>query len=500
MTQQSLESERDVLPPGARGEDAPPAGAFGAAGGDVPAAADDSHHRATRRRRLGLAIVTSLCSRALALVIPLVCLPLFVRYLGKEGYGLYETVAALAVWLSLTNAGLYMGLQNRLQDCHVSGDRALARGYVSSVWTVLAAGSLVGVIVITVVTPLINWNALLEISTPQVGRATGAAFWCASVIAFANIVVSLPGAVYSAHQELHVANLWEGVGRVATIVASVAVVWTNFGLPGVVIASAGAPALVRGVNFAWFFIGEKPWLRPSLRLFDARLLRGTLSDGLYAFILQMAVVAIYQSDKLIIGVALTPERVTPYAVVGRLFLVAYGAYFILLMPLWPAYGDALRRGDVNWVRRGVRWSLLVGCGGVALCGLTLLMTGHWVIPLWTRTPGIVVSRSLILAMTATFVLRAWIDARTIAFNAVGAFRPQIVFFAAHAVLNFILAVALAKPYGVEGVAWATPISALLTSAWGYPVLMRRLLRERQASASASAAAGAGAAAPGGAAG
>jgi Na+-driven multidrug efflux pump len=50
-----------------------------------------------------------------------------------------------------------------------------------------------------------------------------------------------------------------------------------------------------------------------------------------------------------------------------------------------------------------------------------------------------------------------------------------VFFGAHAVLNFVLALALAKPFGVEGVAWATPISALLTSAWGYPWMMRKYI-------------------------
>jgi len=29
---------------------------------------------------------------------------------------------------------------------------------------------------------------------------------------------------------------------------------------------------------------------------------------------------------------------------------------------------------------------------------------------------------------------------------------------------------------VEGVAWATPLTALVTSTWGYPWMLRRLLR------------------------
>jgi len=51
----------------------------------------------------------------------------------------------------------------------------------------------------------------------------------------------------------------------------------------------------------------------------------------------------------------------------------------------------------------------------------------------------------------------------------------------------------AKQWGVDGVAWAIPISTLLTSAWGYPLMISRCIRMKQAAA-AAAANGAGAAA------
>jgi Na+-driven multidrug efflux pump len=47
------------------------------------------------------------------------------------------------------------------------------------------------------------------------------------------------------------------------------------------------------------------------------------------------------------------------------------------------------------------------------------------------------------------------------------------------VLNLALALMLARPFGVEGVAWATPISAMLTSVWGYPWLMKKLIYSKQ---------------------
>ena len=281
--------------------------------------------------------------------------------------------------------------------------------------------------------------------------------------------------IYNAYQEQHRYAVWDGMARILTLGACVTIVHTRFGLVGVLFAAYGMSVLVRLVNVIVLLSFEKRHLRPSFSLFEMRLVRTALSDGIYMFVLQFAVMAIFQSDKLVIGTLLTPADVVPFSVVGRGFLIGYGIFIILLSPLWPAYGEAIRRGDIAWMRRGVRLATMVGCGGILIWGTTLLIAGKWVFPLWTRAPDMVVPRSLILAMTATFALRAWVDSRTIALNSVAIYKPQIFFFGAHAILNFGLAVLLAKPFGAVGVAWATPIASLLTSAWGYPWLMKKHL-------------------------
>jgi O-antigen/teichoic acid export membrane protein len=99
-------------------------------------------------------------------------------------------------------------------------------------------------------------------------------------------------------------------------------------------------------------------------------------------------------------------------------------------------------------------------------------------PVLARFPaaaGVHVSRSLILAVTITFVLRAWVDSRSIILNSVNILKPQIVFYTGHAVLNLILAIVLVKPFGVEGVAWSTPITAAVTSVWGYEWMIKRYI-------------------------
>jgi O-antigen/teichoic acid export membrane protein len=203
------------------------------------------------------------------------------------------------------------------------------------------------------------------------------------------------------------------------------------------------------------------------------------------FLLQMAVMVMFQCDKVIIGVVVSPAAVTPYALLGQLFVVAYGLLMIVLGPLVPAYGEAFRRRDTPWIRRHLRLSLLAGFGLVGGCGAVLLLFGHQVFGRWTHGQVTGVPRTLTLAMTAMFLLRVWVDCRSAILNPANVLRPQVRFFMAHLVLNAILALALAKPFGVAGVAWATPIAGLMSTAWGYPWLLAKVLRENSPATAAS---------------
>ncbi len=445
------------------------------------AAADPDAHGRERSRRLRLSVLSGVLLKPLALLTPLVTTPLFLKYLGDEGYGLFQTVLGLSVLLSLSNAGLQLGLMNRLIDCHVSGDRVAARRYISSLTITLAVILTVAAVLWTIATYVVDWASFFKVSDPQIAAATPWIVWITGIATLAGLLFGLPITIYFAYQETVRVYLWDGIARIATLLASIGVVYTHFGLIGVAVATAVTPVAVGGVNNLVLF-AQRPWLRPRLMDFDRSIVRGTLGDGFYMFLLQMAVIALFQCDKLIIGSNISAKAVTPYALLGQVFVMAYGAFMVLLSPLWPAHGEAYRRGDIPWIRRKVNFSLAVAFTLIVGCSVVLLGFGDTLFRLWTHGKVTHVPRTLILAMTALFLLRAWVDCRAVVLNPANILLPQVRFFLAHMGLNLILALALVKPFGVAGVAWATPIAALFTTAWGYPWLLNRALKERAATA------------------
>jgi len=445
---------------------------------DSPASAAPAlhAHRTERIRRLKVSLVSSLLVKPLSLITPMVVVPLFLRYLGSEGYGLYESIGALVAWLAVMNLGAGMGLLNKLMDCHVSGDREAARRYLSSLLIPLSMIVLVGALIVVAVTPLVGWADMFGVNDPRLAKQLPVAIAVAGITTLLAVLVDLPGQVYAAYQELHRSSAWEAAARLAGIGAAFAVVHTHLGLVGAILAAGAAPVVVRLINIGSMLAYEKPWLRPSLTMFDRRLLRATLSQGIFLFVLQLGVLTLYQADKLIIGIVLGASQVTAYAVLGRLFLIAYGVYMLVLTPLWPAHGEAIRRGDLAWVRRAVNLSALLGCSLMLGFGSFVVIFGRPLVHFWTRGQQVNFSTSLIVAMSATFALRAWVDCRSVVLNSVPVLVPQLLFYGGHALLNVVVAIAAAKRFGVEGVAWATPLTALVTSTWGYPWMLRRLLR------------------------
>jgi hypothetical protein len=93
-----------------------------------------------RYRRASLTASASIFSQALGVLISIVSVPLTVRYLGQERYGVWLTISSLMTWMTMTDFGLTgNALINLMSEAHGTDNRVLARQYASSTfWTLIA--------------------------------------------------------------------------------------------------------------------------------------------------------------------------------------------------------------------------------------------------------------------------------------------------------------------------------------------------------------------------
>jgi O-antigen/teichoic acid export membrane protein len=158
-------------------------------------------------------------------------------------------------------------------------------------------------------------------------------------------------------------------------------------------------------------------------------------------------------DPILLTRALGLESSAQYAIASRLFSAAALVQFFIL-PMWPAFGEALARGDSAWAKRALHkcllWSLIISTlTGVLIAFAVPFLTKTWV-PQIRAVPV-----SVLLAFVAAAPLGAYGGTMSAILNNRGTLRSQLFFYGAASVAAFVLKIVLIPVVGASGVVWGT---------------------------------------------
>jgi O-antigen/teichoic acid export membrane protein len=268
--------------------------------------------------------------------------------------------------------------------------------------------------------------------------------------------------VYAAYQEAFVSGLWAVAALVVGLVATLAAVQHRAPLPTLLVAVTVPPLLVTAVNCLVLFGWQRRQLRPSLRTFRKSTARELLSSGMLFLVLQLAFGVAYASDNVIAARVTTVEQVTLLAVVAKPFSLLATLLGFALTPLWPAYGEAVARGDHRWATRMFCRSLL-GVAALATLGSALLvplgprLLAWWVGRAVDPTTGLLVSQAvwtICLAVGSTM---------GVFMNGINLLRPQMALALVATVLAPAAKTWMVGRWGLVGIGWGNVLAWLVVS-------------------------------------
>jgi len=225
------------------------------------------------------------------------------------------------------------------------------------------------------------------------------------------------------------------------------------------------------VEFGWV----RPWLRPAWSHVTRAVAGRIFHLGVWFFVIQLAMTVGYATDYFVVAQVLGSSEVTQYAVPARLFAFIGMLVGMLMTPLWPAYGEAMARGDVSWVKRTLVRSLTLTLALTLVPCVVFVVFGRPIIHLWVGD-AVTPSYSL-LAGFAAWALVSGLGATVAIFlNGASVLRFQAVCAVLMAVAALALKIVFAGRWGVAGVPWAVVIA--YTVFWAIPtaVYIPRLFR------------------------
>jgi O-antigen/teichoic acid export membrane protein len=435
------------------------------------------HFHAGRGGRAKLALTSNLASRVVLTLASLMVMPITVRYLGNEGYGLMVVMTNVVGWLQFSNLGIGAALQNPLTQAYSERNVAEQQELLSTAIASLAGISLVLLIGGAVAFFSVNWVSVFPPATSRFVHEIPLALLVVFLGFVSSLMWSFVGPLYAARQELHLASVPSLAAGLLNFAGTLLAVQLDLGLVGVVLASVGCTSVVHTLFALWtLYLRGFPELVPRWSNCSVRAWRALSERGWNFSLMQVCTIAFFQADAFIIAHFLTASDVTPYSVAQKGFAVVAGLFAVVTGSLWSAYGDAKAARDVDWIRRTqrtMRWLFLAGYGGLAVA---MVLVGHRALGWWVgeaAAPGPL----LIAAVACYFCAREWTSLHAGILNGLDVIGPQIWVLAVSAILILALNVLAVRAFGAVGLAMAGFIGFSALSVWYLPLLVTRALRQ-----------------------
>ncbi len=429
-----------------------------------------------RTRRLLAVGAATYVGRMGGALAPLICVPLARDVLDAERFGVWMMLSGLLAFFTFADLGIGYALLNRVtavQAGAASQRRAeLTAELVAGYACTLALGLFLLLL-------WCLWWGWASDPTVLVGAVSAAqrpdvlAGMAAFAVLFAlNLPAALIQKVQLGAQDGHWVGLAQFGASALTLVALPLSLLSGGGLATLMLATLGVQLLVNVASTFWW-LRRQQCLTLRLAALQAGRVQALVRTGAIFFALQLVGALLFQSDAIVITQVLGPAAYGDFSVVQRLFLLLGAGLAAGFSGLWPAFGDAVARGELQWVRKTLFRALLV-TGVAALLGvLVLLAAMDLIVVRWlheVRAPTL----ALCAALTAWTVVEAAGAVGGACMNGAKLLRVQLAVGALTAVLAFGSKWWAVAAWGPVGAVLATMGAYLLVAVPSQFYIFRRL--------------------------
>ncbi len=399
--------------------------------------------------------------RAIAVIASFLAIPIMIRYLGQEQFGVWSTLLTVMSWIIFFDLGVGNGLRNKVAESLAKEQINEAASYVGSAYTLIGIIALGLWAVLTFGSYFVPWQTVFN--TDSISNSTiRETVQIAVFFIILNFWIGLIAALLGAVQQTALIALGQ-------LISNLLVLGLLFFLSRMTDASISNLAFVYGLSIVVAnvllsvkFYRARPELRPRTCL-NKRHVVPLLTVGLQFFLIQLASLVIFTTDKMLITQLFGPKYVTQYEVVFKLFSLVGFAHGLISAPLWSAYTDAYHRGDISWVRKMLVRQLLIFFA-VLICVLILVAFSNELLDLWLGSDlGAPVSLVWALALLAT--VSVWNNIFGFVLGGLGKVRLGSIYTCFTAVLNIPVSYffSINMGFGLSGIVYGTVASIAISS-------------------------------------
>ena len=365
------------------------------------------NHASRRSKSIQLAVVTSFLSKAGTILLQLLSIPIAVRVLGREEFGLYTTVNLTLSTVSLLQVGVGPALTHGLTRARAANDDLKQRELGSTAFFLMAGIATLTGIALACVLLFVPLASIFGDAFVGKESALRPALWTGLGLFLMLFVLNLTERVREGHLEVASNNLWGAAGNgMAACFVGIGV-WCVPQVWFLVIAVHGAMVISKLFNTVTLW-RKHPLMLPSWKHARPATARHLFSDGL-AFSTCCLITGIveYNLCGWMVGRVGGPSAIALYGVFISLTIMQLGFVVMLSTPTWPAVAEALARGDTTWAQKAGKRLYLFGAGFALCSALGLVAIGPWALSIWLGKEFAHIERLLLACYGLYFFAHVW---------------------------------------------------------------------------------------------
>jgi O-antigen/teichoic acid export membrane protein len=413
--------------------------------------------KSNRTKNITKHVFISFIYRGGNIITTFLMVPLTIKFLDTENYGIWLTLSSFIAWFSFFDIGLGNGLRNKFAEAKAKGDLKLAKAYVSSAYFTIGSICLFLIAVFLILNLFTDWTRVFN-TNPSFNKELGLLMPIVFSFFCLQLVVKLIATIYTADQN----HSMPGKINFYTSVFSLLAIWLmthifkgSLLLFGVIFT--GLPVFIMLFFNLFAFSNNYNDYKPSFSLWKHIYIKDIFGLGLKFFIIQMSGIILFTSDNFIITQLYGPKEVVPYNIVYKYFSASSMVLSIIMVPYWSSITEAYIKGDFTWLKQAMKSLLKITLVSMFLLIFMLLISPE-VYKIWIGDQ-VAIPYSLSIFTALYFAISIFYNPFTALINGTGKILLQLYSLAITSIINIPLSVFLAKNlnFGVSGVILSTVI-------------------------------------------
>lgn len=415
-------------------------------------------------------ISASYANTAISAISNFIIIPLYIKYLGRQEYGLWIAVSGITTYLGFLNLGIGQTTANLFGKAVADNDVEYASVILSTGFWRFVKITAAGILILSIVAPVVPFNFLFK-NVSEVRESAKAVIMVAAFVFMVELPFGIFGGCLRNIGKIQTQQIITSGQTAARVLTAFIYLSCNGGLLGLIIALGAVDITFYCLQYRSLARNVKG-IKVSTDYYRNDVMREMKSPSFFFLLLQVSGAIAFSTDTLVISSMIGIGAVTSYSIAQRVATTASGMVTTVSSNFAPSFLESYTKYEFARLKKLFYRAMIISVGAGISIGILLIAGGPLFIKIWVGPQNYVGFFPFVMIVALVFTLMVLNPADAL-LTVTNNHKVYALFAFWEAMLNLALSIYLAPKLGVAGVAMGTVIARILGAG---PVMLLKSYR------------------------